>query len=135
MKTRQQNELLWDRIERGCNNAHLTMSDINTLRRAQMALHRWAERLCGDSNDYASFALVREDDGSVWQETHPHNGSRTLRYRAPDLERGALFRVARICAAYGLHYYHQTDPRGCALYVSGEPLTDQNYSHGVACSI
>lgn len=39
----------------------------------------------------------------------------------------------RACRDHGLHYYHQTDPRGCALYVSAEPLTDQNYSNAVAC--
>lgn len=34
----------------------------------------------------------------------------------------------------GLSWFHQTDPRGCALFVSPQPLTDQNYSGvGVAC--
>ena len=51
----------------------------------------------------------------------------------PDREAGALRRVAAACKALGLSWYHQTDPRGCALYVDGKPLTHQNYPHGVAC--
>jgi len=35
-------------------------------------------------------------------------------------------------ARLNLYYYNQTDPRGCALYVSNEPLTDTNYPNGVA---
>jgi hypothetical protein len=52
----------------------------------------------------------------------------------PDREAGALRRVAEACKAAGLHYYHQTDPRGCALYVAAEPLNAQNYSsRGIPC--
>ncbi len=58
---------------------------------------------------------------------------RTSRQPIPDREAGALRRVAAICEANGLHYFHQTDPRGCTLYVSNEPLTDTNYTNGVAC--
>lgn len=43
-----------------------------------------------------------------------------------------LPRIAQICADHSIYFYHQTDPRGCALYVSSEPLTDSNYNHGVA---
>ena len=38
-----------------------------------------------------------------------------------------------ICKRNSLHFYHQGDPRGCALYVSHEPLPSNNYTHGVAC--
>lgn len=37
-------------------------------------------------------------------------------------------RIERNCKALGLHYYHQTDPRGCALYVSNNPISDNSYS-------
>lgn len=111
----------------------LPMSAIETLRRAEMTLHRWAEQECGDGNDYASWCITRDEaTGKPYREFHPHNGkaSRTL---VADREAGALKRVAAICKAHGLHFFHQTDPRGCALYVSREPLTDVNYSsHGVA---
>lgn len=108
--------------------------DTATLRKAQKTLHRWAELECGDGNDYASWAIERDEKtGKPYMVTHSHNGY-PRRERIADRETGALKRVAAVCRASGLHYYHQTDPRGCALYVAREPLTDQNYSSaGVAC--
>ena len=85
-----------------------SLDDARTLRRAEKTLHRWAELECGDSNDYASLIA--------------------------DREAGALKRVTAICTALGVHFYHQTDPRGCALYVSADPMTDSNYSNGCHCS-
>ena len=41
-------------------------------------------------------------------------------------------RVAAVCARQGLHFYHQGDPRGCALYVSTAVLDGHNYTQGVA---
>jgi hypothetical protein len=29
---------------------------------------------------------------------------------------------------YGLHWYHQSDPRGAALYVSKSPITQADYT-------
>lgn len=103
------------------------------LRRAQMTLHRWAEMECGDGNDYASWTVERDDTtGQPFRCIYPHRGTAT-REPIADREAGALKRVAKVCAEYGLHFYHQTDPRGCALYVAREPLADQNYSSaGVA---
>lgn len=105
-----------------------------TLRRAQLTLHRWAELECGDGHAY-----IERDEATGRPRIY-----RERRFLAPndprcwspipDRERGALARVAAVCKAAGLHYYHQTDPRGCALYVAAEPLTDQNYSSkGVPC--
>ena len=51
-----------------------------------------------------------------------------------DREAGALRRVRAVCAANGLHFYHQGDPRGCALYVAREPLDGSNYTRGFAVS-
>ena len=46
--------------------------------------------------------------------------------------KGALRRVK----ATGLYFYHQTDPRGAALYVANVPLNNQNYSSiGVCCAV
>lgn len=103
--------------------------DAATLRRAALTLHRWAEGECGDSNCYASFCIVREPDGKTYRETVPHTGKRRMD-RIPDRETGALRRVAEVCARYGLHYFHQTDPRGLAIYVSQEPLDATNYTRG-----
>lgn len=102
------------------------------LRRAQLTLHRWAELECGDGNDYASWSIERDEaTGIPYRCTYPHRGE-ARRERIPDREAGALRRVAAVCRALGAHYYHQTDPRGCALYVSAEPLTDSDYNRGVA---
>ena len=110
----------------------LAFAEINTLRRAEITLQRWAEQECGDSNDFASWAIERDEEtGIPYRVTYPHKGG-TRRYRVADKEAGALKRVKAICAAHNLHFFHQTDPRGCALYISTEPMTDSNYSNGFA---
>lgn len=102
----------------------VTAAHAATLRRAERTLHRWGEDTC---NGY----IQRDDDtGKPFRVYGPDHQYRSA---APDLEAGALRRVAELCATLGLHFYHQTDPRGCALYVSAEPLTDQAYHRGVAC--
>ena len=122
-------ELLSRLANRGIN---VDFDVAHTLRRAELTLHRWAELECGDGNDYASWAIERDETtGKPYLCRYPHNGP-MRRYATPDREKGALKRVA----ATGLHFYHQTDPRGAALYVSNVPLNDQNYSTaGVCCSI
>ena len=104
--------------------------DAATLRRAALTLHRWAEGECGDSNTYGSWCIVREPDGKTCRERISSRDGKRRMDRIPDRETGALRRVAEVCARYGLHYYHQTDPRGPALYVSREPLDKTNYTRG-----
>lgn len=112
--------------------------DARTLRRAEMTLHRWAELECGTS--FGHIERLEQLDGTTrpvfipdWRGRGPGGISPHV---IPDREAGALRRVAGICKSMGLHYYHQTDPRGCALYVGCEPLTDANYSQrGVPCCI
>jgi hypothetical protein len=105
------------------------------LRRIEMTLHRWAELECGDGNDFASWAIERdEQSGLPYLVTYPHDG-KPRRTRVADREKGALKRLGKIIAArnsrepsvspagaaFGLSHdvlaYHQTDPRGCALYI------------------
>lgn len=120
---------------------NLSFDDANTLRRAEIALGRWGELECGDSNTYNAWAIERGDDGTgegvPYMVTHHYrhgNGKDTVtRRRIPDREAGALRRVADVCKRNGLYFFHQTDPRGCSLYVSNEPLPDNNYSRGVSC--
>lgn len=100
----------------------------NTLRRAQIVLHRWAEQECGDGNDYASWSIERDETtGKPFRCFYPHTGT-SYRTRIADREAGALRRIRQVCTANKLHFYHQTDPRGCALYVAREPLDGCNYS-------
>lgn len=119
----------------GANGLHflsIGLAHARTLRRAQLTLHRWAEEMCngtiqrdGEQGDGKPFRVLGfHIPGKEYRET---------RYPVPDREAGALRRVEQVCKAAGLFYYHQTDPRGCALYVSAEPLTNQNYHHGIAC--
>ena len=116
----------------GARGISLSFDEVNTLRRAQITLHRWAELECGDGNDYASWAIERDETtGHALMVTYPHQGN-VRRRRIADKETGALRRIKAICSKWGIYFYHQTDPRGCALYVSNEPLPDHNYTRGVA---
>lgn len=125
------NQAVAHRINRRTNDTpYLTNDDGQTLRRAEMTLARWGESECGDgSNWYTS----RDEDTGLTYKINHETGTK---HRCPDLEAGALRRVADLCKRLGLHYFHQTDPRGCLLYVGTEPLTDQNYSQtGIPCCV
>lgn len=117
----------------------LSFDDANTLRRAEKTLHSWAELECGDGNDYASWAIERDENGEgvpyLVQHHYAHGAGKdsVTRTRIPDREAGALKRISELCKRTGAHFYHQTDPRGCALYVSAEPIDSNNYTRGVAC--
>ncbi len=111
-----------------------TIQQASVLRRAELVLHRWAEQECGDGNDYASWSIERDDvTGKPFRCTYPHTGA-SYRTAIADKEASALKRIAATCKALGIYFYHQTDPRGCALYVSTEPMTDTNYSNGIPVS-
>ena len=117
----------------GARGVELTFEQAHVLRRAQKTLHRWAELECGDGNDYQSWAIERDEtSGKPYMCIYPHQG-KDRRYPVADREAGALRRIASVCKEAGLHYFHQTDPRGCALYIASEPLTDSDYNRGVAC--
>jgi hypothetical protein len=115
------------RFYRALEDMGFTSSESETLRLAQMTLHRWAERECNGE-------VERDDETnktySVWD-----NGRTLSRVRCPDRETGALRRIKDVLTArneriFGLvgddgqlvpqgdiSFYHQTDPRGCALYL------------------
>lgn len=110
----------------------LSIPDATDLVRAGRTLHRWAELECGTGNAYVSQHIERDETtGKPRLVISPRVG-KTYSRPIPDREAGALKRIKAICARLGLHYHHQTDPRGCALYVSREPLTDSNYTRGIA---
>ena len=117
-------------IERKCGIL-LDFDDAWQLRRAELTLHRWAEGECGDG-----YSCITRDEttGKPFREVSGLSG-RNRMIPIPDRETGALKRVAEVCARYGLAFYHQTDPRGCALYVASpsDGMNDTNYnSVGVA---
>lgn len=106
------------------------------LRRIEMTLHRWYEQECGDSNEYASWSIERDETtGKPFRVVYPHNGTKTRREPIADREAGAKRRLQSIASRHqhGVMFYIQTDPRGCALYVArrselNDPMTDSNYS-------
>ena len=121
-------------IQQRLANRGITLStnDVNTLRRAEMVLHRWAELECGDGDNYKSWSIERDETtGTPYMCIYPHDGN-MRKYRTPDRETGALQRITAVCARNGLYFYHQTDPRGCSLYISMEPITDRDYTNGFA---
>lgn len=134
--TQKDNALQAAIYNRTLSHVPITGEQARTLRRAQLTLHRWAEEMCngtiqrdGEQGDGRPFRVFR----LPYSPSSTNNGE-AGRLPIPDRERGALARVAAVCKALGLHWYHQTDPRGCALYVSAEPLTAANYSQrGIPC--
>lgn len=123
----------------------ISLMDAVALRRIAMTLHRWAELECGDSNNHGSWAIERDDNGDgapyMVHHVYRHGAGKdfTRRIRIADRERGALKRLAVIMARYPtLATYHQTDPRGAALYIlqpgdvpeGADPSTC--YSNGIA---
>lgn len=89
------------------------------LRRIEMTLHRWSELECGDSNDYCSWSVERDETTQKpYLVTYPHSEGKSRRRLIADRESGALRRLQQIMAKHAdLWFYHQTDPRGCALYI------------------
>ena len=93
------------------------------LRRIEMTLSRWGERECGDGNEYGSWAIERDDETEKpflvhHHFNHGHGKDTVTRTPIPDREAGAMRRLSKIMAAHAnLVAYHQTDPRGCALYI------------------
>ena len=64
----------------------IEFDDVNAFRRDSMTLRRWFERECGDSNNYASWAVERDPDTDIpYLVTYPHNG-KARRRRIADLE-------------------------------------------------
>lgn len=107
----------------------LSFSDVETLARIERTLSRWAERECGDSNDYASFWIETDGDGKAWQIVQRHApGAKQTKTRVPNREKGALARLDAFCQLHGLHFYHQQDPRGTMLYVAREPIPANDYT-------
>jgi hypothetical protein len=116
----------------------LSTEEALQLRRISMTLHRWYELECGDSNDYASWSIERDEaTNKPYKCIYPHDG-KSYRYPTPDLEAGAHRRLAKLMKMHpDLTYYCQTDPRGASLYIlrtqdiEGQDI-QQVYTRGVA---
>lgn len=127
-----------------------TFAETETLRLAQLTLTRWAERECNGE--------VERDEATGKTYSRHTYGVNDTRRSIPDRETGALRRVketvdtrnAREAAAkvqgHGsglppVTAYHQTDPRGCALYLVPADVIPEGgdigsyYSRGLAVCI
>jgi hypothetical protein len=119
--------------------AGISYEHANALRRISMTLSRWGELECGDGNDYCSWSIERDEvTDKPYMATYPHDG-KSRRRPVADREKGALKRLQAIMSKYpDLLAYHQTDPRGCAVYVLRKddvPVgssIDSVYNRGVA---
>jgi len=130
MTARVETELLQMRLSR--RGINLTFKQANTLRRAERTLRGWYEQECGDGNDYASWAIERDEETDIpYRCVYPYHGE-SYRQRIADREAGTKRRIEAIAKTVGFHIYYQTDPRGCTLYVSTEPFAEFNYTNGLA---
>jgi len=116
-------------------------SEATALRRIELTLHRWAEQCCGNSDNYKSWSIERDEEtNKPFLCVYPHQGKS---YRKPiaDRESGAFKRLSKIMESHPeLWSYHQGDCRGCMLYVgrkadvNGYDL-DSVYTRGFAVCI
>lgn len=135
-KTVQRNML---DLYRPLGQAGFSDEEITALVRIERTLQRWGELECGDSNDFQSFAVERDETtGKPFLVCQPHKGP-ARRVPVADREAGAKRRLAAIMAKHPRWLaYHQTDCRGCNLYLlrksqvkPGESV-DSIYNRGVA---
>lgn len=109
----------------------LTYQEADKLRLIELTLQRWSERECGTDN-----GCIERDETT--NKPYWLNSTTMRRWPIPDRETGALKRLAGIMANHPtLTYYHQTDPRGCALYILKrsdvqDAAIDSVYTRGVA---
>lgn len=125
MTARDRDRALANRLSRRFGRL-IFPDDARILRRAALTLHRWAEEECNGT--------IQRDE--VTGTPYRYRDDATRYGIVPDREDGALRRVREVCERLGMAFYHQTDPRGCALYVARDDagMTDSNYSTvGIAC--
>lgn len=94
-----------------CLGLGLSQAEHDTLRRASMTLHRWSEMECNHD--------VERDDitGKVTVRYCRNDGNITKPQRVADRETPALKRCEAIAKVHGLVFFHQSDPRGAAVYI------------------
>lgn len=126
------------RLLRRLQEMGFTFEEAQKLRRIEMTLQDWAEQECGNGDNYASWSIERDEaTGKPFRCIYPHQG-KARKHAIADRESGALRRLAQIMADKpDLEAYHQSDPRGCALYIVrksdiGEADINSVYTRGLA---
>jgi hypothetical protein len=115
-------------VEHVANILNLPSNEAWALRKAALTLHRWFEQECGDSNDYCSWCITRDESGKPFREISSHMGGKNRMEPIRDMEAGARRRIDAICKRNGLHYYIQGDCRGGTLYLSRQPIPENSYT-------
>lgn len=91
------------------DKAGFSIPETSALLRCSRTLRRWAELECGTDEGH-----IERDETTG----KPVFYNARVRLPVPDREASALRRVAAILKSHPtLSFYHQTDPRGCALYI------------------
>lgn len=93
-----------------CAQMGLTTVEHDALRRASMTLQRWSEMECNHD-------VERSVDGKVTVRYCRNDGNMTKPQRVADRETPSLKRCEAIAKAHGLVFFHQSDPRGAAVYI------------------
>ena len=110
-----------------------TAREQNSDLQGRLSANGISELECGNGNDFQSWSIERDEETNIpYMCYYPHN-EKNRRSRIPDREKGAIKRVANVCERNGIHFYYQSDPRGCSLYVSKEPIADRDYTKGISC--
>ena len=137
------NQARYHESVRNLTSLGIEIDDAVKLRRIAMTLHRWHELECGDSNQYQSWCITRDEKtDKPYMERHyyqEHSAHRSRLEPIPDREKGARKRLAEIMARYpDFTAYVQGDPRGASLYIlrpgdvpDGKDI-DGYYSRGIA---
>lgn len=91
--------------------------------------------LHGDYNSYGQvelyIELLRLSKQFTTLDTHACNGTKYADDVSYQVAVNKLhMKTVKLLEPYGLRYYHQSDPRGVALYVAKHELTQMNYSTG-----
>lgn len=109
--TKREKQRIFELQSRLCDLG-FSYEETETLRRISRTLHRWAERECNGEVEV-------DDSGKAWSVSQGYAPSwKVSRYPVPNREAGAIRRLNKIMADHpGWTYYHQTDPRGAALYL------------------
>jgi len=97
-----------------------TYDDTTALLKAERALRKWGELTCGTGDGNRSVHISRDESGRPFYRVQFYAGGQWRERIKPrrDTEKAALAKVDAIMAKkLGFRAYHQTDPRGCALYV------------------
>lgn len=134
------------RFYRRMEQLGFSYDEATSLRRIEMTLSRWGELECGDGNNHGSWAIERDEETEkpfMVRHHYGHGQFKDSMTKSPiaDREKGALKRLEKIMAAHpDLWAYHQSDPRGCMLYIgrkdemNGSDIS-ANYTRGVAVCV